>query len=46
VFASTDQGIDWSIITAATLLTTAPLLIGFLMFQRQFVASFMRAGIR
>ncbi len=46
VFASTDQGIDWSIITAATLLTTAPLLIAFLLFQRQFVASFMRAGIR
>ena len=46
VFASTDQGIDWSIITAATLLTTAPLLIGFLLFQRQFVQSFMRAGIR
>ena len=46
VFASTDQGIDWSIITAATLLTTAPLLVAFLLFQRQFVASFMRAGIR
>jgi sn-glycerol 3-phosphate transport system permease protein len=46
VFASTDQGIDWSIITAATLLSTAPLLIAFLLFQRQFVASFMRAGIR
>jgi len=46
VFASTDQGIDWSIITAATLLTTAPLLVAFLLFQRQFVQSFMRAGIR
>lgn len=46
VFASTDQGIDWSIITAATLLTSGPLLIGFLMFQRQFVQSFMRAGIK
>jgi sn-glycerol 3-phosphate transport system permease protein len=46
VFAATDQGIDWSIITAATLLTTAPLLIAFLLFQRQFVQSFMRAGIR
>ena len=46
VFASVDQGIDWSIITAATLMTSAPLLIGFLMFQRQFVQSFMRAGIR
>ncbi|HTR56911.1 MAG TPA: carbohydrate ABC transporter permease [Casimicrobiaceae bacterium] len=46
VFSGTDQGIDWSIITAATLLTTAPLLIGFLLFQRQFVQSFMRAGIK
>jgi sn-glycerol 3-phosphate transport system permease protein len=46
VFASTDQGIDWSIITAATLMTSGPLLLAFLLFQRQFVASFMRAGIR
>jgi sn-glycerol 3-phosphate transport system permease protein len=46
VFASTDQGIDWSIITAATLLTAAPLLIAFLLFQRKFVQSFMRAGIK
>jgi sn-glycerol 3-phosphate transport system permease protein len=46
VFSSTDQGVDWSIICAATLMTAAPLLIGFLLFQRQFVQSFMRAGIR
>jgi sn-glycerol 3-phosphate transport system permease protein len=46
VFSSGDQGIDWSIITAATLLTAAPLLLAFLLFQRQFVQSFMRAGIR
>jgi sn-glycerol 3-phosphate transport system permease protein len=46
VFASTDQGVDWSVITAATLMTSAPLLIGFLLFQRQFVQSFMRAGIK
>ena len=46
VFASTDQGIDWAIITAATLMTSAPLLVGFLLFQRQFVQSFMRAGIK
>ena len=46
VFSSSDQGIDWSIITAATLLTSGPLLIGFLLFQRQFVQSFMRAGIK
>lgn len=46
VFSSTDQGIDWSIICAATLMTSAPLLVSFLLFQRQFVQSFMRAGIR
>ena len=46
VFSSTDQGIDWSIITAATLMTSAPLLVAFLLFQRQFVQSFMRAGIK
>lgn len=46
VFSSTDQGIDWSVITAATLMSAAPLLIAFLLFQRQFVQSFIRAGIR
>jgi sn-glycerol 3-phosphate transport system permease protein len=46
VFSSGDQGIDWSIITAATLMTSVPLLLGFLLFQRQFVQSFMRAGIK
>ena len=46
IFASADQGIDWSVITAATLMTSAPLLLAFLLFQRQFVQSFMRAGIR
>jgi sn-glycerol 3-phosphate transport system permease protein len=46
VFSSTDQGIDWSIITAATLMSAAPLLVAFLLFQRQFVQSFMRAGIK
>ena len=46
VFSSGDQGIDWSIITAATLMSCGPLLLAFLLFQRQFVQSFMRAGIR
>ena len=46
VFSSGDQGIDWAVICAATLMTSAPLLLGFLLFQRQFVQSFMRAGIR
>ena len=46
VFSSGDQGIDWSVICAATLMTSAPLLVAFLLFQRQFVQSFLRAGIR
>ena len=46
IFASSDQGIDWSVVTAATLMTSAPLLVAFLLFQRHFVQSFMRAGIR
>ena len=46
VFSSTDQGIDWAVITAATLMSSAPLLLAFLLFQRQFVQSFMRAGIK
>jgi sn-glycerol 3-phosphate transport system permease protein len=46
VFATVEQGVDWSLVTAATLLSVAPLLLAFLLFQRQFVQSFMRAGIR
>ena len=46
VFSSSDQGVDWSVITAATLMSSGPLLLAFLLFQRQFVQSFMRAGIR
>jgi sn-glycerol 3-phosphate transport system permease protein len=46
VFATIEQGIDWSMVTAATVLSVAPLVVAFLLFQRQFVQSFMRAGIR
>ena len=46
VFGAPETGVDWSIITAATVMTMAPLLFAFLLFQRQFVQSFMRAGIR
>ena len=46
VFGAPETGVDWSIITAATVMTMAPLLLLFLLFQRQFVQSFMRAGIR
>ncbi|MFD1508477.1 carbohydrate ABC transporter permease [Lacimonas salitolerans] len=46
IFSTSDSGIEWAVINAATLMTSAPLLIAFLLFQRQFVQSFMRAGIK
>lgn len=46
VFGSPESGVDWSIISAATILSVGPLLIAFLLFQRQFVQSFMHAGIK
>ncbi len=46
IFGAPESGVDWSIISAGTLLAVAPLLIAFLLFQRQFVQSFMYAGIR
>ncbi|MGB0660000.1 MAG: carbohydrate ABC transporter permease [Mangrovicoccus sp.] len=46
IFSTTDAGISWSVINAATLMTSGPLLLAFLLFQRQFVQSFMRAGIK
>ncbi len=46
IFGAPESGVDWSVITAGTLLAVAPLLIAFLLFQRQFVQSFMHAGIK
>ena len=46
IFGAPESGVDWSIISAATLLAVAPLLVAFLLFQRQFVQSFMYAGIK
>ena len=46
IFAAPETGVNWSVISAATLTSVAPLLIAFLLFQRQFVQSFMRAGIK
>jgi sn-glycerol 3-phosphate transport system permease protein len=46
IFGAPESGVDWSIITAGTLLAVAPLLVAFLLFQRQFVQSFMHAGIK
>ncbi|MGH2393886.1 MAG: carbohydrate ABC transporter permease [Candidatus Limnocylindria bacterium] len=46
VFAAPETGVSWAVISAATLLSVAPLLLAFLLFQRQFVHSFMRAGLK
>ncbi|VAV86764.1 ABC transporter, permease protein 2 (cluster 1, maltose/g3p/polyamine/iron) [hydrothermal vent metagenome] len=46
IFGAPESGVDWSIITAGTLISVAPLLVAFMLFQRQFVQSFMHAGIK
>jgi sn-glycerol 3-phosphate transport system permease protein len=46
IFGAPESGVDWSVISAGTLITVAPLLLAFLLFQRQFMQSFMQAGIR
>lgn len=46
IFGAPESGVDWSIITAATVMTMSPLLIAFILFQRQFVQSFMHSGIK
>ncbi|MBL6945486.1 MAG: carbohydrate ABC transporter permease [Rhodospirillales bacterium] len=46
VFGAIETGIDWPIITAGTLITIIPLFIAFILFQRQFIQSFMHAGVK
>jgi len=46
IFGAPESGVEWSVITAATVMTIAPLLVAFLLFQRQFIQSFLRAGIK
>jgi sn-glycerol 3-phosphate transport system permease protein len=36
----------WGVIAAGTFFAAAPLLVGFLVFQRQFVSSFTLSGIK
>ncbi|MCC6615785.1 MAG: carbohydrate ABC transporter permease [Anaerolineae bacterium] len=42
----TDIGAQWSLIMAATLIIVAPLFILFLVFQRQFIQSFINSGFK
>ena len=46
MFVQQESGADWTLLMAATVLVTGPLLVAFLLFQRQFVESFMHAGLR
>ena len=46
LFAAPESGVDISVISAATVMVIAPLLIGFLLFQRQFVQAFLTAGVK
>jgi sn-glycerol 3-phosphate transport system permease protein len=41
-----ESGAQWSLLTAGTLLVIAPLLIVFLIFQRQFVSSMLKSGMK
>lgn len=46
IFGAPESGVNISVISAATMMTVAPLLIAFLLFQRQFVQAFLRTGIK
>ncbi|MEZ5658650.1 MAG: carbohydrate ABC transporter permease [Burkholderiaceae bacterium] len=46
IFGAPENGVDIAVISAATMMSIAPLLVAFLIFQRQFVQAFLRAGIR
>jgi sn-glycerol 3-phosphate transport system permease protein len=46
IFGAPESGVDWAVISAGTLMAVAPLLVAFLLFQRQFMQSFMQAGIK
>ncbi|HUJ00552.1 MAG TPA: carbohydrate ABC transporter permease [Usitatibacter sp.] len=46
IFGAPESGVDWAVISAGTLMAVSPLLAAFLLFQRQFMQSFMQAGIK
>jgi sn-glycerol 3-phosphate transport system permease protein len=41
-----EAGSEWGVIAAGTFFVAAPLLVGFVLFQRQFVSSFTFSGIK
>ena len=42
----TDIGAQWSLVMAATMIIVLPLLLAFLIFQRQFISSFLHSGLK
>jgi sn-glycerol 3-phosphate transport system permease protein len=46
LFGATESGVNIAVVSAATLMVIAPLFAGFILFQRQFIQAFLRAGIR
>ncbi len=42
----TDIGAQWSLVMSATIIIALPLLIVFLIFQRQFIQSFLHSGVK
>ncbi len=46
LFGAPESGVDISQISAATLMTIAPLVLAFVIFQRQFMQAFLTSGIK
>ena len=46
MFVQQESGADWTLLMAATVFVTAPLLVIFLVFQRKFIESFMFTGLK
>ncbi|WMS45279.1 carbohydrate ABC transporter permease (plasmid) [Acuticoccus sp. MNP-M23] len=46
LFGAPESGVDISMISAATLMTITPLIVAFLIFQRQFMQAFLTSGIK
>lgn len=46
IFGAPESGVDFSVISAGTIIVVAPLLLAFILMQKQFVQSFIRSGIK
>ncbi len=46
IFSSPETGVQWPILSAATIISVFPLLLAFLIFQKQFINSFLYTGIK